>query len=294
MPQHRAPGPRHRDRRGPTPRSRHIQRWARLGPTHSPDTESAGTGLDTESPDTESAGAQHLALDTCGAGPRHREHRGPTQRAPGPDTESTEPDAESIWAGHRQRESADTESGGKALGPTQIPRAREHALCVQAQEARAHAGYFRLGLQRLCRALFCSGVRLNHCNVFVSTTYLGRARYRARYGRQRNLASRMLAAQRSMCWGRRFVAVCRDLCRAPGALPPLSVSGPGALCFGSPLSVSGPGALSLGARRSLCRAAAVFCAGAGHRLKQKLQNKITIQPSHPRSNTCRLKYSSTY
>ena len=81
-----------------------------------------------------------------------------------------------------------------------------------------------------------------------------------------------------------FCEVCVSICVGPGALPPLSVSGPGALCVGfrhCRVLCVGP-ALSVSGRRSLCRAPAVSVSGPG---------ALCVRPGalcvEPRHSLCR-------
>ena len=66
---------------------------------------------------TQSTGARHRApgLDSESAGARHKDRGGPTQRAPGPDTQSAEHDTEGARFRHRAP-GPDTDR----RGPTQI------------------------------------------------------------------------------------------------------------------------------------------------------------------------------
>ena len=138
-----------RDRRERAPGPNTESAWLSTHTALGPDTESAG-------PDTASAEARYKEpdtedrRDTKAAGPRLREHREgrcPTQRAAG---ERRGPTKILNRAGPTQRPPRpDAENAGRFVGPRHSPAfcagARRSLRRAQAQEARAHAGYFRLG-----------------------------------------------------------------------------------------------------------------------------------------------------
>ena len=127
-----------------------------------------------------------------------------------------------------------------------------------------------------------AGVRLNHCYVFIITTYLGRSiPFRCGIAAPAMGINGTSPAGRPASLSRGPAlspSLCRDLCWAPA----LSVSGPGPLCVGpSMLSVSDPAALSLSVSgpSTLCVGAGALCVGPRHSLCRG-PGALCIEPRH--------------